>query len=36
MLNHAILGNEALSDDRSYSDSDAEKDDAEVEEARVT
>ena len=36
MLDHTILGNETLSDDRSYSDRDAEKDDGQVEEAKVT
>jgi len=36
ILDHAILGNETLSDDRSYSNSNAKKGDAQVEEAKVT
>ena len=36
MLDHVILEDETLSDDRSYSNSDRKKDDAQVEEAMVT
>lgn len=36
MLNHAILGDETLSDDRRYCNSDAQKDEAQVEEAKGT
>ena len=36
MLDHVILEDETLSDDRSYSNNDEKKDDARVEEAMVT
>jgi hypothetical protein len=36
MLDHVILADEALSDDRSYSNSGEKKDDAQAEEAMVT
>ena len=36
MLDHTILGNETFSDNGSYSNSNAKKDDAQVEEAKVT
>jgi hypothetical protein len=36
MLDHAILENDAVADDRSYSVSDVKKDDVLVEEVKVT
>jgi NCS1 family nucleobase:cation symporter-1 len=35
MLDHAILGDGTLSDDRSFSNSDSKKDDAQVDESKV-
>lgn len=35
MLDHAILGNWTLSDDRSFSNSDSKKDDTQVDESKV-